>query len=429
MKKYILGLLLLAIIITSGGVALASDITGAMYRGVVQATNSSTAATNIAVPFTANTTSWIANGILNATATNVVAQSDTDADIPFMPGYGSNPWILFYDSISASSDRDVTLYLGDVSGGDIAYFPGSTGMSIADHSSLEPGNSCNLSITTHVNTAVAGVISQKNAGGNLKLLSDGAGKVTATDTNRSAVTISYPITGLHWYQAVTTPTTMSLIIDGVTVNSTAVSGSDTDYADAWQIGSSSTLYITSANITISGTLKGSWNWEYGATFTDDSGNGRTGTPTFRTTSSDADVSAELTMFAPIDTATVDSETTSSWPSIMAEVPEQSSTMYSENTSPGIFFAPLVETFWPYSGLPNSFFWYCFAFVFIVGAGILVYAVFASKGYSAMLIKVIVMMAVMIFFSVPGTNIYGGYVPIYFGMWCFGILVLSKSYGW
>jgi hypothetical protein len=144
MKRYILGLLLITLLVSSGGIALASDITGATYRGVVQATNSSTATTNVAVPFTANTTSWIANGILNATATNVVAQSDAGADIPFMPGYGSNPWILFYDSISASSDRDVTLYLGDVSGGDIAYFPGNGGGQIVDSATIELGNSYSL---------------------------------------------------------------------------------------------------------------------------------------------------------------------------------------------------------------------------------------------------------------------------------------------
>jgi hypothetical protein len=188
--------------------------------------------------------------------------------------------------------------------------------------------------------------------------------------------------------------------------------------------------MESFSANISGTPRCNISWAYGTTFPDSTGNSNDLTTiTYRTTSSDADVSAELTMFAPIDTATVDSETTSSWPSIMTAVPEQDPNMYTENVSPGVFFAPLVETFWPYSGLPNSFFWYCMAFTTIVAAGIFVFALFAGKGYSALFIKVIIMMAVMIFWAVPGPNIYGGYVPIYFGMWCFGILVLSKSYGW
>jgi hypothetical protein len=43
-------------------------------------------------------------------------------------------------------------------------------------------------------------------------------------------------------------------------------------------------------------------WQYGDTFTDLSGNGNDATPTFLTTSSDADVSALLSSFLPIDTA-------------------------------------------------------------------------------------------------------------------------------
>lgn len=410
--------------------ALASDITDATYRGVVQATNSSSATTNIAVPFTANTSSWITNGILNATATNAVAQSDTGADIPFMPGYGSNPWVLYYDSIGATSDRDVTLYLGNVSGGDIVYFPAGTGLLVNDNALLEGTNNYNYSFAGFFNTSLTGYLIYKSQ---CMRLNSGSGNVTA-DLYTGGVVVktisSVCSTGYHSVQMRADGTNLYLDIDGVNKASVALAGHTlVDTATGWQIASGTpVIYMLSANITIGGVLKESWDWEYGSTFTG-SVNSIVGTPTFRTTSSDADVSAALTMFAPISTATVDTDTASSWPSIITTVPTQSPVMYTENTSPGIFFAPIIEEIWPYSGLPNSFFWYCFAFTFIIGAGILVYAVFATKGYSAMLIKVIIMMAVMIFFSVPGPNIYGGYVPIYFGMWSFGILVLSKQYGW
>lgn len=62
------------------------------------------------------------------------------------------------------------------------------------------------------------------------------------------------------------------------------------------------LYAGSQEIEIDGVQKQDVPWQYGATFTDLSGNGNHATPTFRTTSSDADVSANLTEFYPISEA-------------------------------------------------------------------------------------------------------------------------------
>jgi hypothetical protein len=386
----------------------------------------------VAVPFTANTTSWIANGILNATATNVVAQSDAGADILFMPGYGGSPWILFYDSISVSSDRDATLYFGDVSGGDITYFPANTGGQIVD-GTLEIGNNYSILFEGWIDTSYSG--SSKyiwNKNGSTRCYVSAAGTISYDVTGGPNLTATVT-TGYHKINAVCSGTTR-LYIDDLLVD-TDSSYTAPDIAANWFIAGSSSgttavLYMTSFSVNATPGDCNITGWEYGTTFQDaTASNNDLTSVTFRTTSSDADVSAELAMFEPISTATVDTATASSWPSIMTEVPEQDPNMYTENTSPGVFFAPLVETFWPYSGLPNSFFWYCMAFTTIVASGILVFALFASKGYSALFIKVIIMMAVMIFWAVPGPNIYGGYVPIYFGMWCFGILVLSRSYGW
>ena len=61
-------------------------------------------------------------------------------------------------------------------------------------------------------------------------------------------------------------------------------------------------YMESVNITINGTPRMGIEWEYGTTFIDSTGNGNDATPSFRTTTSDPDVSASLIDFRPISEA-------------------------------------------------------------------------------------------------------------------------------
>jgi hypothetical protein len=52
-----------------------------------------------------------------------------------------------------------------------------------------------------------------------------------------------------------------------------------------------------AKITVGGVLKGSWEWQYATTFTDLSGNSNDATPSFRITTTDADVSVAVINYA------------------------------------------------------------------------------------------------------------------------------------
>lgn len=96
-----------------------------------------------------------------------------------------------------------------------------------------------------------------------------------------------------------------LWIDGIISNNVTLGGvSVPNISSSGQIGSSTgTPYIKTMKITKSGVTRGLWSWQYSNTFTDQSGNGNTGTPTFRTTSSDADVSATMLDFGPISQPT------------------------------------------------------------------------------------------------------------------------------
>ncbi len=169
-------------------------------------------------------------------------------------------------------------------------------------------------------------------------------------------------------------------------------------------------------------------WEYAATFTDLSGNGNDATPNFRTASSE-NVTAALITFAPIQLAESSDNIQQSWGEIMTDAPTEPSTAYTEESRPGIFFEPLIHTLWGLTGLPDSIFWYNFAFFFIISSGMLIFRFFAANNQQALLLKCITMAVVMIFWALPGPNIYGMYVVLYFILWSIGVLITSRSFGW
>jgi hypothetical protein len=136
----------------------------------------------------------------------------------------------------------------------------------------------------------------------------------------------------------------------------------------------------------------------------------------------------LISFEPITPSVASPEVISTWPEMVSSAPDQPDTMYTENEIPSVFFAALLEAVWP-DDIPSSFFWYNFTFFTILAGSILVFYFFASKGQSALLLKCIVSTAIMIFWALPGPNVYGMFVVLYHIFWCFGTMVLSRSYGW
>lgn len=217
---------------------------------------------------------------------------------------------------------------------------------------------------------------------------------------------------------------LTLAIDG-TSNTVAFGYAVPDSTSAWIMGESDTVkYVKGITLKVGGVTKGQWAYQNAAEFEDLSGNGNTGYPSFATTSSDPDVSFTLNDFSPISTATAEYNPDLDWPSMITATPTQPDTMYTENSTPGVFFAGLVHKFWPLSGVPESFFWYNFTFAIIIVASILSFRIHPS-----LLLKIIIGMAIMIFWALPGVNVYGMFVVIYKSLYCFGIMVLSKNYGW
>lgn len=564
MKRLFFIISILATLLMAGGIASASDISDAIYYGVIRATNSGDeTAQSVSANFTANTTAWIDAGILNSAVSNVAIRNSAGTDTAFMPGYGDNPWIVWYDNVPANGSTSAVLYT-NATGGKYCVFPDTSGMTVADNATAEPGDNftlvikCRRTVTFNDNytdrnflnkdgaikvnisangTATANVtpdyttpsghndyatwsdetlayngntsdyayeeVDGNTYSGYLGFTHSGAANCSAlafnayfhpTDmqyidldayysgdwqgvyqggfTDHTRVTKdlggSYNVTEARvrffngdagqWHDAkvyefefvheniILTATgvdddgqielsadssDISLSIDGVESDSASLGGESVlNNSSNWVFFENGVApYVESANLTIGGAPVFNFEWEYASYLTDTLGNGYTATYTPLTTSSSENVTASLISFTPVSLANADDDIAEDWPTMVEDPPDEPSTAYTEETRPGIFFEPLVHAIWSISGLPDSFFWYNFAFFIIIAAGIFTFYFFAKNNTQALLLKCLVMFAIMIFFALPGPNIYGLYVVLYFALWCFGIMVLSKSYGW
>jgi len=256
---------------------------------------------------------------------------------------------------------------------------------------------------------------------NLYYIDEGTGN-TIIDYGSGGNNGTRTVAGTAW-EVDERPCTFVLRIDGVDEAYYVQPVSVPDNSNDWVFfGSDAVPYAEYAEITKDGAQTGYWEWEYASTFTDQSGNGNTATPTFPSGGSDPDVSAQLISLQPISQAHA-TTTALGWGSMLTSAPSQPSTMYTDNTSPGFFFATLVNTLLDFGNIPRGFFWTNFCFFIIIGAGIIAYRIHPS-----LLVKVGIMGALMIFFAAPGLNVYGQWVSLYFVLFVFGVLVTSRSYG-
>lgn len=154
MKKLIIsvGMLILATIIGPGTI-LASTITDAIYQANIRATNASYTATHVAAPFTWATDSLLDGYYIDSEFNNLAMRDSIGNDIPFMPGQGSDPWIMWIDQIAQNSAINYNLYTGGETamGGKLAYCPDTAGMTVADAASLELGNSFEIELSGRFN--------------------------------------------------------------------------------------------------------------------------------------------------------------------------------------------------------------------------------------------------------------------------------------
>ena len=124
---------------------------------------------------------------------------------------------------------------------------------------------------------------------------------------------------------------LTIEIDGVVVGTIALGGiSVSDDDSDWVFCEAGAVpYMEYVEVTVDGVQRGYWEWENDTTFTDQSGNGNDATPTFRTASSDADVSAYISeQTSLVTTANPSSAALGGW-TMITEIPDEPSGIYDE----------------------------------------------------------------------------------------------------
>lgn len=430
--KITLAILIIALPLIAAGAAglcLASDIGDANYYGTVRVSNNSTAAEDVSATFALSSDELMDLYGVSENFSNTAMRTNSGVDTTFMPGYDTNDWCVFVPDIAGSASVDYKLYIGGDSemDGDIAYFPGTNGLSTLDNADMEPSDNFSFEIGCYVKPSENQYIILKGAALQLDVYNT---MIRGLIAGGSTVTVSSVTQGFHSIRFYADSTNLGIIVDeglaGESSNTTSLGGVGVpDNGTDWHVGNyggSGVKYLTYYKHSVGGVLKQWLEWEYGDTFTDLSGNGHDATPVFRTTSSDADVSAALLNFQPVSQAKASTVALGAAGEIMTDPPEEPSPMYTPTGEISLFFAPLINSILDFGGISRALFWYSACFLIIGIAGY-----FSFKYNQSILITSAIMWAVMFIFTV--TNVYGAWTLVYFSCEIFGINVMAKHYGW
>jgi len=348
--RIVTAVLLFISVFGSFGASLASDITGAVYYGVINAINS---AASEAIAVAANisgmeTADFINSGYLNATATNCAIRNASGVDAPFMPGVGANPWVFYPGNIASSGVANYILYVKGVTGGKIVWFPGATGMTVPN-TITAPGANFEFTFTNvFINTdagATKNIIEHfedATHGLRLRVSSSVSGTVegiVSAPGGTFTVSAAGIATGEHDITIGLSGGTLTLTIDGVA--STVASDAVPAIGAGWTFCLDSVvMYVESIAYSQGGAPVSAWAWEYGTTFQDSIG-ANDGTPSFRTTTTDADVTATLSSFMPLNEPDAPAYSVSDSPDFITGVISANETPLSVNGTAALDY-PLKE---------------------------------------------------------------------------------------
>jgi hypothetical protein len=197
MKKKLFAAILICLVFFTGNIisVQAIDTSEAQYIGTVRETNGSYTASNVCVPFNLDTQFLIDAGYLDSDcldSTLTLSNGDALTYMPAISGYSD--WILFDPEIAQNSSENFKLYLGGGTDmeGDIVYFPGDAGMTVADAASLEPGNNFEIETDGFIDTSLGSNKYLVQKGDNFYVAVSGGGEITAvlrqvTTTNSSNI--------------------------------------------------------------------------------------------------------------------------------------------------------------------------------------------------------------------------------------------------
>jgi len=154
-RKGILQVVLLTLVVVLVATpALAASVVNATFRGDLVCSNSSgDTLSNTCSVFNINTQALIDGSFVDADLLNTAVQTPGGSDAAFMPGVGTNPWILYSGTIAPYEHKSFSLYTGGPAmQTTIAYFPDTAGMTVAYSASLELGNNFEVELQGYVDT-------------------------------------------------------------------------------------------------------------------------------------------------------------------------------------------------------------------------------------------------------------------------------------
>lgn len=134
---------------------LAADVSGANYiADIVAANTGSEGVTKSCTPVTINDAALVEGGYVTEDLLNTAIQLPGGTDVAYMPGVGTNPWVLFTGNIGPAQQKSMFFYAGGPAmQSGFCYFPASGGMTTTDSASMELGNNFAVEQKGYVDTA------------------------------------------------------------------------------------------------------------------------------------------------------------------------------------------------------------------------------------------------------------------------------------
>lgn len=209
-----------------------------------------------------------------------------------------------------------------------------------------------------------------------------------------------------------------------TVSTPLAGASVPDTSANWTFVQSAAMpYMFTHSVTVNGTQVQEIAWQYTSTgnFTDTSGNGQDTDPSFPTVSSDPDVSATLTSFAPVDEAQSSGGAGSDSGEDIATPPGAIPNMYTELaiTFPG---AEVINGLLDASNIPRALFWFPFFMLMIMLLSFLIFWGTKSPFVKAMMLWLMVLL-------VAALGGWGWWLLIPLAIELLALLLVQKKAGW
>lgn len=237
-----------------------------------------------------------------------------------------------------------------------------------------------------------------------------------------SVTATGVSSGEHTVKTTADSANLTIYIDSELKDTVALGGASvSNNANNWAFLQNYAMpYMEYHKISVNSTLKQHIVWENtDGDFNDLTAYNNDATPTYRTTSSDPDVSAELVSFEPISQATFTGSVAEETADLVQAAPDMPPGMYEEMDTSHLPGSDVVNTILGYADIPLSLIWLPLTFGLAALAGFVVYA--KSRSLLAMCI---VSGFILVFFS--ATGIVPFWVLIPFAIMVVAILMKKES---